>query len=174
MPWRRCSPTTLRERHWARPLGLRRSSGTRSSAPYSTPSRCTSACAHRAACVRARPRERGAPRPDRSGRSPASFAGIVPWHRSPASFPGIVRRPLCPHHASRYSVALMATQESSPRIDRDRAELRERLREATELLERVAADRGLLADLASAERPPLLHAAGSVVHPDTPERRRLG
>jgi NAD(P)-dependent dehydrogenase (short-subunit alcohol dehydrogenase family) len=67
----------------------------------------------------------------------------------------------------------MSTPERIPRIETDRTELRERLREATELLERVAADRGLLADLASEERRRLLQAAGAVFHPAPAERRRL-
>jgi NAD(P)-dependent dehydrogenase (short-subunit alcohol dehydrogenase family) len=67
----------------------------------------------------------------------------------------------------------MSTQENSARIEDDRTELRERLREATELLERVAADRGLLADLTSEERRRLLQAAGAVFHPAPAERRRL-
>ena len=67
----------------------------------------------------------------------------------------------------------MSTPGNKPRSDRDRTDLLERLRQATELLEQVAADRGLLADLASEERRRLLQAAGSVFHPDPAERRRL-
>ncbi len=50
---------------------------------------------------------------------------------------------------------------------------RDRLRAATELLEQVAADRGLLALLSSDERRRLMQAAGVVFHPDAGERRRL-
>src|SRR6266496_2959318 len=67
----------------------------------------------------------------------------------------------------------MSTPERQPRMDRDRTELLERLREVTELLERVAADRSLLADLSSADRRRLLQAAGSVYHPEPAARRRL-
>src|SRR5437764_9703520 len=49
----------------------------------------------------------------------------------------------------------------------------ERLREATALLERVAADRALLAALTSEERRRLMQAAGEVVDPDPAARRRL-
>src|SRR5204863_7872352 len=67
----------------------------------------------------------------------------------------------------------MSTSERIPDIDRDRAELLERLREATELLEQVARDRALLAALPPEELRRLLQAAGSVYHPAPAERRRL-
>ena len=67
----------------------------------------------------------------------------------------------------------MSTPERKPRIDRERTELLERLREATELLEQVAADRALLAALPSEERRRLMQAAGTVFHPEPSERRRL-
>ena len=52
-------------------------------------------------------------------------------------------------------------------------DFRERLRAATELLEQVAGDRGLLAMLSSDERRRLMQAAGVVFHPVPGERRRL-
>src|SRR5438034_3173963 len=67
----------------------------------------------------------------------------------------------------------MSTPERKPRIDRQRAELLERLRETTELLEQIAADRALLAALPSEDRRRLMQAAGSVFHPDPAGRRRL-
>ena len=67
----------------------------------------------------------------------------------------------------------MSTPERIPRIDRDRSELLERLRETTELLEQVARDRALLAALPAAELRRLLQAAGSVFHPDPAARRLL-
>jgi len=67
----------------------------------------------------------------------------------------------------------MATRSRKPLTDHDRAELPERLRQATELLERIARDRALLATLAADERRRLLEAAGEVFHPDPAARRRL-
>ena len=51
-------------------------------------------------------------------------------------------------------------------------ELAQRLRDATELLEAVVADRSLLAALPLVERTRLLSAAGDVYSPDVEERRR--
>ena len=67
----------------------------------------------------------------------------------------------------------MATRARKPFDDRDAAELSEKLREATELLERVAADRALMASLSSEERRRLIRAAGDVFSPDPAARRRL-
>jgi NAD(P)-dependent dehydrogenase (short-subunit alcohol dehydrogenase family) len=50
--------------------------------------------------------------------------------------------------------------------------LLERLRDATELLESIAADRGVLAAVPAAERARLLQAVALVYHPDRSERRR--
>jgi NAD(P)-dependent dehydrogenase (short-subunit alcohol dehydrogenase family) len=51
--------------------------------------------------------------------------------------------------------------------------LAERLREAVELLESIAADRTVLAGVPDAERRRLLQAVASVYHPDRVERRRM-
>ncbi len=53
------------------------------------------------------------------------------------------------------------------------ADWSEQLRAATELLERVAGDRALLAQLSLEERTRLLTAAGEIYCPDLKERRRL-
>ena len=57
--------------------------------------------------------------------------------------------------------------------DSERDTLSERLRAVTELLEQIAADRGLLAELSSEDRRRLIQAVGRVHHPDVAERRRL-
>ena len=57
--------------------------------------------------------------------------------------------------------------------DVDRRALVERLREATELLESIAADRTVLAGVSDAERARLLQAVALVYHPDRAERRRM-
>ena len=57
-------------------------------------------------------------------------------------------------------------------IDVDRRTLIERLREATELLESIAADRTVLAGVPAEERARLLQAVAVVYHPDRTERRR--
>jgi NAD(P)-dependent dehydrogenase (short-subunit alcohol dehydrogenase family) len=67
----------------------------------------------------------------------------------------------------------MATRERKPFNDRDTAELSEKLREATELLERIGSDRALMAALPAAERRRLIRAAGDVFSPDPAARRRL-
>jgi NAD(P)-dependent dehydrogenase (short-subunit alcohol dehydrogenase family) len=51
--------------------------------------------------------------------------------------------------------------------------LHERVREAIELLESVAADRSVLAGVADAERTRLLQAVAAVYHPNRFERRRI-
>ena len=57
--------------------------------------------------------------------------------------------------------------------DLDRRTLIERLRDATELLESIAADRTVLAGVADDERARLLQAVALVYHPDRAERRRM-
>jgi NAD(P)-dependent dehydrogenase (short-subunit alcohol dehydrogenase family) len=63
-------------------------------------------------------------------------------------------------------------EEVLPEGDRDPT-LSERVRAATELLERIVADRGLLAHLQPEERMRLLRAAGHVYSPDNRARKRL-
>src|SRR5258706_15891627 len=67
----------------------------------------------------------------------------------------------------------MITRALPPSPDSDRAALLERLRDATELLESIAADRGLLSPLPAEELKRLLQAVGLVYHPDAVARRRL-
>jgi hypothetical protein len=55
----------------------------------------------------------------------------------------------------------------------DTDDLRDAVRSATELLERVVADRGLLATLPAEERKRLLAAAALVYHPDAKARRKM-
>src|SRR5689334_10140549 len=50
---------------------------------------------------------------------------------------------------------------------------RAQVREATELLERIVSDRGLLATLPREERDRLHRAAGLVYHPDSKARRQM-
>jgi len=57
--------------------------------------------------------------------------------------------------------------------DVERRTLIERLRDATELLESIAADRTVLAGLSEEERVRLLQAVSRVHHPDRIERRRM-
>ena len=57
--------------------------------------------------------------------------------------------------------------------DVDARTLIERLREATELLESIAADRTVLAGVPDEERARLLQAVALVYHPDRVERRRM-
>ena len=57
--------------------------------------------------------------------------------------------------------------------DVDARLLIERLREATELLESIAADRTVLAGVADGDRARLLQAVALVYHPDRAERRRM-
>ena len=67
----------------------------------------------------------------------------------------------------------MATPARTPITDRDVRELSGKLREATELLERIAADRALMAVLPAADRRRLIRAVGDVYSPDPAARRRL-
>jgi hypothetical protein len=67
----------------------------------------------------------------------------------------------------------MSTRPDRPLSEADRPELRESLRAAIELLERVAGDRGLLAMLDREDRGRLLRAAAEVHSPDPAARRRL-
>jgi NAD(P)-dependent dehydrogenase (short-subunit alcohol dehydrogenase family) len=60
------------------------------------------------------------------------------------------------------------TEDDSPE-----ASLTERVRAAAELLERIIADRALLAEVPTGERKRLLQAAGQVSRPDAVERRQL-
>src|SRR5438093_10718539 len=61
-----------------------------------------------------------------------------------------------------------------PRLDESTdAAFLERLRSATELLESVVADRGLIAQVPSDDRQRLLQAAGQVYAPDAVARRQL-
>ena len=53
------------------------------------------------------------------------------------------------------------------------ARLVDRLREAVELLESIAADRSVLEGVPDDERKRLLQAVASVYHPDRVERRRM-
>jgi len=58
-------------------------------------------------------------------------------------------------------------------VDLDHHTLIERLRDATELLESIAADRTVLAGVTDDERARLLQAVALVYHPDRAERRRM-
>ena len=58
-------------------------------------------------------------------------------------------------------------------VEVDPRALLERLREATELLESIAADRTVLAGVSDAHRARLLQAVALVYHPDRAERRRM-
>jgi len=67
----------------------------------------------------------------------------------------------------------MTTRAHTPVTDREVRELSEKLKEATELLERISADRALMAALPAADRRRLVRAAGEVYSPDPAARRRL-
>ena len=67
----------------------------------------------------------------------------------------------------------MSTRPDRHLTEADRPELRERLREVIELLERVADDRALLAMLDATDRGRLLRASAAVHSPDSAARRRL-
>jgi NAD(P)-dependent dehydrogenase (short-subunit alcohol dehydrogenase family) len=67
----------------------------------------------------------------------------------------------------------MLNAQIMPRAGEEDAEFLARLREATELLESVIADRGLLADIPAAARRRLLDAVALVYHPDATARRQL-
>src|SRR3954452_18940946 len=62
--------------------------------------------------------------------------------------------------------------EAAPPQER-RADLAQRVREATELLEAIVDDRGLLAGLDAEDRRRILDAAGNVYNPDVSARRRM-
>jgi hypothetical protein len=64
----------------------------------------------------------------------------------------------------------MSTSESTASVE---AGFITRLRAATELLESIIADRGLLARASTEERQRLLQAVGKVYNPDHIARRRL-
>jgi NAD(P)-dependent dehydrogenase (short-subunit alcohol dehydrogenase family) len=71
----------------------------------------------------------------------------------------------------------MSTEQyggATPHDARDSDEMVQRLRELTEVLERLASDRGLLAALTPEERTRLLTAAGDVFEPDAVRRRQSG
>ena len=63
-------------------------------------------------------------------------------------------------------------RSASP-ADADRRALADRLRDATELLESIAADRAALSALSDDERSRLLQAVARIYHPDRTERRRM-
>ena len=58
-------------------------------------------------------------------------------------------------------------------VEVDSRALLQRLREATELLESIAADRTVLAGVSDTDRARLLQAVALVYHPDQLERRRM-
>src|SRR6478609_5351232 len=60
-----------------------------------------------------------------------------------------------------------------PRRSPENNSLPERLRAAADLLETIAADRSLLAEIPVADRNRLLNAAGRVSRPDALSRRQL-
>ncbi len=62
---------------------------------------------------------------------------------------------------------------AASRAAADAADLATRLREATELLERIAGDGALLAHLSTEDRKRLITAAGQVYSPDARTRRRM-
>ncbi|MDX6415280.1 MAG: hypothetical protein QOH23_2690 [Gaiellaceae bacterium] len=64
----------------------------------------------------------------------------------------------------------MAIREPEPESD----DVAERLKDATEALQAVVRDRGLLGTLTDEERTQLLSAAGDVFNPDLEQRRRWG
>jgi NAD(P)-dependent dehydrogenase (short-subunit alcohol dehydrogenase family) len=61
----------------------------------------------------------------------------------------------------------------SPLTEAERNSLGDRLKAAADLLEEIAADRTLLAEIPHADRNRLLHAAGRVSRPDALDRRQL-
>jgi NAD(P)-dependent dehydrogenase (short-subunit alcohol dehydrogenase family) len=67
----------------------------------------------------------------------------------------------------------MPTPQTAASEDLAGTTVRARVRAAVELLESIAADRGLLALLSAEERKRLLNAAGVVFNPDTNARRQL-
>src|SRR5271169_3952101 len=73
------------------------------------------------------------------------------------------------HSSSIHRIKTPANTKSSADVE----PLKKRLQAAAELLEAIAADRALLAELSAEERTRLLQAAGEVFCPDVKERRRL-
>lgn len=70
----------------------------------------------------------------------------------------------------------MSTQPNTPTSlngEDNKASLTERVKAATELLDSIAKNRALLADVSQEERNKLLQLAGQVARPDTIDRRRL-
>src|SRR5213075_1331157 len=67
----------------------------------------------------------------------------------------------------------MATRARKPLNDLDVAELSAQLRATTALLERIAADRALMAALSPEDQRRLMRAVGDVYSPDPAARRRL-
>src|SRR5258705_1864172 len=67
----------------------------------------------------------------------------------------------------------MSTPEDTLTEDHRDTALIERVRAATEVLEGIIADRGLLARLTAEQRKRLIIAAGQVYHPDNAARRRM-
>jgi len=73
----------------------------------------------------------------------------------------------------RCNVESMSNSHQTNGASVNRAELAAQLRAATELLEKAAVDRAILAELTQEERVRLLKAAGDVYCPDVRARRRL-
>ena len=67
----------------------------------------------------------------------------------------------------------MVTNEKTPPENETEMGFGQRLRAAAEVLEAVAADRGLLALVSAEDRRRILDAAGKVYHPDVNARRRM-
>jgi NAD(P)-dependent dehydrogenase (short-subunit alcohol dehydrogenase family) len=67
----------------------------------------------------------------------------------------------------------MVTNETTPPETEGETGFGQRLRAAAEVLEAVAADRGLLAQVPAEDRRRFLDAAGKVYHPDVSARRRM-
>jgi NAD(P)-dependent dehydrogenase (short-subunit alcohol dehydrogenase family) len=67
----------------------------------------------------------------------------------------------------------MTKKKHTPKAEEADQALLKRLREATELLESVVKDRGVLAQIPAEERHRLMNAAGQVYHPDANARRQM-
>jgi NAD(P)-dependent dehydrogenase (short-subunit alcohol dehydrogenase family) len=67
----------------------------------------------------------------------------------------------------------MFTNQTTPPENETESSFSRRLRAAADVLEAVAADRGLLAHVSAEERRRILDAAGKVYHPDVSARRRM-
>ena len=67
----------------------------------------------------------------------------------------------------------MLNAQTATRAGDEAAEFVARLRDATELLESIIADRGLLAGIPAEDRRRLLDAVALVYHPDAAARRQL-